>query len=49
MVSTVQEDQFRRVEVGLTREPGLAAGNYIRPLLFAGVRRPFLNVTPWRR
>ena len=45
----VDEDELRRVELGLEREPGLAAVGYVVARLFAGMRRLFLNVIPWRR
>ena len=34
----VDEDQLLGIEIGLGVEPGLAAGDDIRPLLFGGVR-----------
>ena len=45
----VDEDELRRVELGLELEPGLAARAHVLPLLLTGVRRLFLNVIPWRR
>ena len=45
----VDEDQFRRIEVGLFIEPGLAAYQDVRALLLGGVRSLFLCVNPQRR
>ena len=45
----VDEDEPRGIEVGLVLKPGLALGLHVDPVLLAGVRRLFLNVTPWRR
>jgi hypothetical protein len=45
----VDEDELRRVELGLELEPGLAAVGYVVARLFAGMRRLFLNVIPCRR
>jgi hypothetical protein len=45
----VDEDELRRVELGLEIEPGLAACGYVLARLLAGVRRLFLNVIRWRR
>jgi hypothetical protein len=37
----VDEDELRRVELGLEIEPGLAACGYVLARLLAGVRRLF--------
>ena len=34
----IDEDEFLGIEVGLVVELGLAAGDYIRPLLLGGMR-----------
>jgi hypothetical protein len=45
----VDEDELRRVELGLEREPGRAARGYIRAGLLAGVRGLSWNGPPLRR
>ncbi len=45
----VDEDELRRVELGLELEPGLPPRGYVGARLLAGMRRLFLYVIPWRR
>ena len=44
----IDEDELRRVEIGLSLEPFEAALQHVRPLLFGGMRALFLNVTRCR-
>jgi hypothetical protein len=44
----VDEHQFQRIEVELAVEPSPPPFKDVRAVLFAGVRRLFLNVMSWR-
>jgi hypothetical protein len=44
----IDEDETLGIEIELLLEPGLAAPQDVRPILFAGVRRLFLRVMAWR-
>ena len=44
----IDEDEALRIEVGLGFKPGAPPARYVRPVLFGGVRRLFLRVTPRR-
>ena len=44
----IDEDKTLGIEIELLLEPGLAALQDVRPILFAGVRGLFLRVMSWR-
>jgi hypothetical protein len=44
----IDEDEAFGIEVGLGVEPGAPPARYVGPVLFSGVRRLFLRVTPRR-
>jgi hypothetical protein len=44
----IDEDEALGIEVGLSIDPGVPPARYVGPVLFSGVRRLFLRVTPRR-
>jgi len=44
----IDEDETLGIEIELRLEPGLAALQDVRPILFAGVRGLFLRTMSWR-